>query len=431
MRGHAARKIEGQTTMDENQADTTGQAQIGTAGSADSTTEVQAKRRRRPGRGAARVILALLFCLGCFLSLFPAGRAFTRSALLLPALLSASEPAPLVTAGDPVSFTRMTVSSSIGPVFLDIYQPSTPAPPVPGGREAIVDVPGAGDNRAVPQLVNLSEALAHEGIVVVNVGTPAIFNYQLEARDGEAVVRAFQLMQHWPGVNPNHIGIIAFSVGGLLADMGAANPLIRTHVAFVASLGSYVDATSLLRVLGARSQVINGQKQPWQPIPPVSYTLVHTVSSLLSPSERALLQKAFPLNNPGPRLTAQQQAQLSPSAAAFYHLLEGDQPAQVARNLAALSPQMKALLVQLSPLSVLDQIRAPIYLLHDRNDTSIPFSQALEFASALARLHHHYTFAAYSIFSHVQVQSNLGLQEELGDGLKLFQTLNSIVLVGS
>src|SRR6266705_31534 len=37
----------------------------------------------------------------------------------------------------------------------------------PGGREAIINVPGAGDNRTVPQLVNLSQSLAHEGIVVV------------------------------------------------------------------------------------------------------------------------------------------------------------------------------------------------------------------------------------------------------------------------
>ena len=107
------------------------------------------------------------------------------------------------------------------------------------------------------------------------------------------------------------------------------------------------------------------------------------------------------------------------------------EPSSVDRNLAALSPQMKALLSQLSPMSYINQIHAPIHLLHDRNDLSIPFSQAPEFAAALARLHQPYDFASYGIFSHVQVKSNLNLGQVLGDGTRLFGVLDSILLVGS
>ncbi len=389
------------------------------------------KRTLRLGQRAAQAALAFLLCAGCFFSLFPWGRSLARSTFLLPAVISASEPAPLVLAGDSVRFRRITLSSTIGPVFLDIYEPATPPPLIPGGREAIIEVVGAGDNRAVPQLVNLSQSFAREGIVVVSVGTPALFNYQVSARDGEAVVRAFELMEHWPGVDPHHIGIITFSVGDELACVGAADPGIRDHVAFLGMLGGYFDVTSLLRIMGRRAQDVDGQTQPWHPISTDLYTLASTVSSLLSPTENKLLQKAFPLNNIAPPLTMQQQAQLSPGTAAFYHLLEGDEPGSVDRNLSALSPQMKALLVQLSPMSVIDQIRAPIHLLHDRNDQSIPFTQAQEFAVALARLHHPYDFAAYGIFSHVQVRSNPDMAQLLSDGTKLIQTLNSILLVGS
>ena len=389
------------------------------------------ERTWKLGQRAAQAALALLLCLGGFLSLFPWGRALTRSALLLPALLSASEPAPLALAGDPVRFKRLTISSSIGPVFLDIYEPATPPPPIPGGREAIIDVPGAGDNRAVPQLVNLSQSLAREGVVVVTVGTPTLFDYQVSARDGEAVVQAFELLEHWPGVDPQRIGIISFSVGDLLACVGAADPRIRDRVAFLAFLGGYVDVTSLLRTLGRRAQDVDGQTQPWQPISTDLYVLARTVSSLLSLTDQQLLQQAFPLTTQALPLTAQQQAQLSPDATAYYHLLEGDEPGSVDSNLAALSPPLKVLLNQLSPLSVLGQIRAPIHLLHDRNDQSIPFTQSQEFAAALARIHHPYDFAAYGIFSHVQVRSNLGLAEILSDGTKLFQVVNSILLVGS
>jgi hypothetical protein len=389
------------------------------------------RRTWKLGQRAAQVALAFLLCAGCFLSLFPLGRALTRSSLLLPALLSASEPAPLRLAGDPVRFRRMTISSSIGPVFLDIYEPATLPPPIPGGREGIIDVLGAGDNRAVPQLINLSQTLASEGLVVVNVGTPTLFRYSVSARDGEAVVQAFELLEHWPGVNPNHIGIFAYSVGDLLACVGAADPRIRDRVAFLGFLGGYFDATSLLRTVGLRAQEVDGQLQAWHPITTTLYVLAYSMSSQLSPTDEKLLQKAFPLTKFGPPLSAQQQAQFTPGADAYYHLLEGDEPGSVDRNLAALLPGMKALLAQLSPMSVIDQIHAPIHLLHDRNDSDIPFTQSQEFAAALERLHHPYDFAAYSIFSHVVVKSNLSLAQELDDGSRLLQTLTSVMLVGS
>src|SRR6266581_4283037 len=184
-------------------------------------------------------------------------------------------------------------------------------------------------------------------------------------------------MEHWPGVDPQHIGIIAFSVGDLLACVGAADPRIRDRVAFLALLGGYVDVTSLLRAVGRRAQVVNGQTQPWQPISIDLYVLARSVSGLLSSTDQRLLQQAFPLATIAPPLSAQQQAQLSPDAAAYYHQLEGDEPGNVDRNLAALSPHMKALLTQLSPLS------------------------------------------------------NLGLAQVLDDGTKLLGALDSILLVGS
>lgn len=383
------------------------------------------------GRRAAQAVLVLLLGAGCFLSLLPWGRAFTRSAFLLPALISASEPVPLVIAGDPVRFRRITISSTNGPVFLDMYEPDTPPPPIPGGREAIIDAVGVGDNRNVPQLVNLSRSFAREGIVVVNIGTPTLFQYKVSPRDGEAVVQAFELLERWPGVDPQRIGIIAYSAGVTPACLGAADPRIRDRVAFLAIFGGYFDATSMLGTFGRRAQFIDGHMQPWQPDSTPLYALISTVSSLLSPTDNTLLRKAFPVDKIGPPLTAQQQAQLSPDAAAFYHLLEGDEPGNVDRNFNALSPQMKALLIQVSPMLVFDQIRAPIQLLHDRNDPSIPFTQSQEFAAALARSHHPYDFAAYSIFSHVQIQSNLSLGQLLSEGTKLFQALYRILLVGS
>src|SRR5690348_2153092 len=64
------------------------------------------RRKRQWGKWPSRVLLALLFVLSFFLSVVPAGRALMRGAILLPGLLSATQPAPLLLAGEPIAHTQ-------------------------------------------------------------------------------------------------------------------------------------------------------------------------------------------------------------------------------------------------------------------------------------------------------------------------------------
>src|SRR5258708_13568042 len=159
------REARGDTDMDDKQPSTRQKIDRGSA-------KASARRSLKLGQRAAQAALAFLLCAGGFLSLFPLGRAITRSTLLLPALISVSEPAPLVLAGDPVRFRRITISSSIGPVFLDIYEPATPPPPIPAGRAAIITLVGPGDNPNVPQFLNLAQTFARAGFAAVNARPP-------------------------------------------------------------------------------------------------------------------------------------------------------------------------------------------------------------------------------------------------------------------
>ncbi len=133
----------------------------------------------------------------------------------------------------------------------------------------------------------------------------------------------------------------------------------------------------------------------------------------------------------GQPLTPGQLESMSPSAVAAYHLLEGDEPGQVNQNIAAFSPQLYALLNTLSPSSVIGQISAPIYILQSRDDTSVPITEADEFAAALARIHHPYDFVEFGIFQHVQVEANPPLTQVLDDVPPLFRVLSAILLPAS
>jgi dienelactone hydrolase len=256
--------------------------------------------------------------------------------------------------------------------------------------------------------------------------TPTLASYNLSAQDSDGVVEAFNFLAHMPGVNAHRIGFVGFSGGGPIICFAAADPRIRDQVAFVALFGYYFNATSLLRAVGRHALTVNGATQPWQPNPFPIQVLANVISSTMPPSEGVRLQQAF--TPPDKPLTTQDLAHFSPSTVAAYHLLAGDEPNQVDANLAALPPQAHTLLNQLSVNRVLNQLHAPIYLLHDRADTSVPFTESRDFAAALMRIHHHYDLAEFGIFQHVQVRADLGIAQLLSDSPRLFRILSEILL---
>ncbi len=389
-----------------------------TAGASRDTSH--GRRWRRAGVIVARVALALVFTLSLLLSVTPVGRSAVRAAALLPALITGTEAPPLLVAGDPIRHTQSVIPSQDGPVYLDIYAPIASAPSIPGAREGLLLISGVGDNRAVPQFVNLAQSLARSGVVAMTMTTSSLISYTLVPATVDAVVEAALALQRRPDVG--RVGIVGLSAGGALGALAAADPRIADSLAFVLSFGGYFDATSLLREMGQRALDVDGRLVPWQPDPVPVQALANTIAQTLPDSDRALLLSGFNTIN-GLELAPADQAQLSPAGQAAYHLLTGDEPTQVDANLAALPAQGHALLASLSPRSVVAQIHAPVYLLHDQSDIYVPFTQSRDFAAALTRLNHPHKFVEFSIFAHVEVKSGLGIGQLLRDGWALYQVL--------
>jgi len=318
-------------------------------------------------------------------------------------------------------------------VYLDIYAPTSPTPLIPNAREGVIIIPGVGDNRQAAQLVNLSEALARSGVVVMDMTTDILLNFTISPLDSEAVVQTYLRLARWPGVDARRIGFLGLSAGGALSCFAAVDPRIRDSAAFLVLFGGYYNATDMLRDFGRRALLVNGQYQPWQPInnpfDVPGYVLAQAIASTLPADQGAILLNAFGPNASAP--SASDLASLSPPALAAYHLLAGDQPNQVTANIAALSPAMHAQLLALSPSAFAPQIRARIYLLHDASDPYVPFTESRDFDAALTRLGRPHDYVEFSIFSHVEVRSGLGLGPLLGDGARLYRILYEILLPAS
>lgn len=390
-------------------------------------------RWRAFGTGLARAVLGLLAMIGFFLSVLPAGRAATRAAILLPSLVDASQFQGLTAGGDPIRHTALTLTANTdgSPIYLDVYEPIAGPPPIPGTRMAVLQIAGVGDNRQDAQFVNLSESFARSGIVVMNLLTPTLINYALRPEDAGAVVQAFQRLARWPGVDPHHVGLIGFSAGGALDCLAASQPSIRDQVAFIVLFGSYYNVRDFIGDMGRRAQTVNGQPEPWIPAPlsasgpalqsvPLQ-VLANSVAPLLPSSDGMLVADAF---RDGTPLDAATVAALAPPSQAIYHLLAGDTPTETDANLAQLSPPILDLLGRLSPSAVVGDLHTTIYLLHDRFDHYVPFTESLHFNQAYMGPH---DYIAFTIFQHVEVKTDLGPGPLIGDGSRLYKILIEVL----
>jgi hypothetical protein len=196
----------------------------------------------------------------------------------------------------------------------------------------------------------------------------------------------------------------------------------------VTVFGGYFNTVDVLRAFGHRSITADGHTEAWRPDPVPLEVLSNVVTKSFTPDEQNMIKQAI---EQGPPLSTDEVATLSPSARAAYHLLAGDDPEHVEANIAALPSSVQTELTTLSPSQIVDRIHAPMFLLHDRHDPSIPFTESRAFAAALARLHHSYDYIEFNIFDHVRVRSNLSFGELAGDGAHLFSILDQMMLLGS
>ncbi len=92
---------------------------------------------------------------------------------------------------------------------------------------------------------------------------------------------------------------------------------------------------------------------------------------------------------------------------------------------------MQTLLTALSPSMVVGELKTPIFLLHDRNDEFVPFTQSRAFDALLSALGKRHEFAEFGIFAHVEVKSGLGIGALVDDGSRLFRIIVGLLAPAS
>ncbi len=319
-------------------------------------------------------------------------RVAVQALLLLPALFPSAplDPLALVTSA-PVR-DHEVYDYAAGTVDTEYFAPSG------GGRHgAVILLLGAGDLPRSDLAVRFAEALARLGVVTSVPEPTGMLSEHLTFDEIDAIRVSVNALDTRPDVDPQRVGLLGLSASGGLSIVAAAQPDLRDRVRFVNSFGSYADATSLLVDVGSRSMLVDGAERDWQP------------------EQRTLEVVSNALVDAGVSDTDRLE------------LLSGVTRERATEIVRAFSPESQRRLAAVSPSSVLAQLKAHLYLMHDRDDPFIPFTQSRALvAAAPPGVVVRYT--EFSIFEHVIPDKPVAWQTFLPDLWRLFWHVHSVLL---
>jgi dipeptidyl aminopeptidase/acylaminoacyl peptidase len=285
----------------------------------------------------------LALALAVSLPVLTAGWTCLSSAAFLVEFLSDSRWRPLSRNTPRVSVRALPASADGRAIPTDLYTGSSFT-----GSPGLVLVHGlSADGKNEPRLRRAASLLARTGWAVAVPTVEGLTILRLRPDDSAAVVAAVRGLAQ-SGRRP--VAILGISLGAGPALLAAADPAIASSVSAVMALGGYASAAELLRftLTGAyRLDEVAGRR-------PVD--------------ERAVA------------LFAAANAELMDAAGR--RLVENRDPAALDALVSELPSRTRQLLTALSPETVVGRIRAPLFLIHGRDDPAVPFTESLRLERA-------------------------------------------------
>lgn len=236
-----------------------------------------------------------------------------------------------------------------------------------------------------PDLIRVSETLAQAGFEVVVPDFPEMKRQHVGAEQADAVADVFRAMDR-------EAGMTCFSYGCGPALIAASSD-IRSRVRFVVTFGGYFDMREMLEFIIVEQKGDLGYSK-WQYL-----------------AANPNLSEAWP---------------------AVHHMFDSTTPVEFHRRFAEAPKEFRAALDQLSPSRYIQNLRAPLIIVHGAFDPCVPSTQSGELADAAARLHIPYGLTLFDVHGHTTMQyppatwRNV-LSIYIPESLKLFVTVSNVL----
>lgn len=323
-------------------------------------------------------VTAVVLVVALVAVLLPPGRTWVKAGALAADALDLPVPRPFAQEVE-------VREAALGGVEGDVYAPREGAPPV-------LLIPGATPmGRDDPRAVDVAVALARSDRTVF-IPELELYDEDVVRRDVRRLVDATRgLLDH---TGADSIVIAGISYGGSLAVIAAAEPAIADQVTTVVTFGSYADLVGVLQAITTGVSVVDGEHIPWpDPHPDAEDVLRDEVIGMLPAEQRELLDEALERG-----ATADE---LPEPAATFLRLLENDDPERTYELFRELPGDARRRLERLSPVHVLEELRADLVVMHATDDPLVPYGEALRFAAH----HRDAELLTLTSFGHVDIDA--------------------------
>jgi hypothetical protein len=225
-----------------------------------------------------------------------------------------------------------------------------------------------------PRLVRIAEDSARSGVVMLVPFSDRLDDRLILPEEIDALVAEFQYLQSLPQVDPQRVGFFGASVGGSLALVAAADPRIADDVEHVVSFGGYYDALDTFGAIATHHIAYEDVDEEWTPRHHAEIVMAEQlIEAVDDPDDRELLTKWFLDGEPQ---TPQELASLSPVGQESYDFLTNKDPAAVQRLIDRLQRDAVAELEYLSPRTSIHNVKAELFIIHDRADPFIPYTES-------------------------------------------------------
>jgi pimeloyl-ACP methyl ester carboxylesterase len=255
-------------------------------------------------------------------------------------VLSAAFVVEFVSDGEVPALTTVTAAPLSGTLDggTDRYRPAALADGAP-----LVLVHGlTPDGKDDPRLQRAARLLARAGFDVTVPTIPGLTQGRLRPGDAGPIIAAL-------AARPDPAHVVSVSVGAAPTFLAAADSAVAGRVRTLLALGAHAFALELIRYHLTGSDASAGLRGPPRH-PELARALIEANAELADPTLRAALAT-------------------------------GD-PTRIDAAFATLPANTRAIMAQLSPAKTVPFIRAPIVLVHGRDDAAVPYSHSLRLAAA-------------------------------------------------
>ena len=245
--------------------------------------------------------------------------------------------------------------------------------------------------RRHPDVERLAGALARVGFLVLVPDPPGLAEGEVTARTLAATTAVVRAAADRADAAGARVGLLGVSVGGSLGLLAAEEPSLADRVTLVAAIAPYTDLRNVARLATTGDTLEDGRLVPYATKSFLSLVAARSLVAALPPSDDRdrLLAELQRLHEGSPDPLALfrrlRPAQVAPSARALVELLANRDPARFDALYDALSPELRASIVHLSPLAGADRLRAPVQIASAPHDKYFPLAET----QALARAARH------------------------------------------